>query len=153
MANPSHPQKLVYLALKDIFDADPVPPSTLKSIRKKVEKNRDDVRLRSLVRDYGVESIANMAKALMDDQVFQSVAKAQTRFPGVFTTTPPNQSNPPIPIGPKAMASSAATVQRAGNYSPERLLGIRDEIKTSQGSDKTETSMLVLGISWFNGCI
>jgi hypothetical protein len=153
MANPSHPQKLVYLALKDIFDADPVPPSTLKTIRKKVEKYRDDVRLRSLVRDYGVDSIANMAKALMDDQVFQSVAKAQTRFPGVFTTTPPNQSNPPIPIGPKAMASSAATVQRAGNYSPERLLGIRDEIKTSQGSDKTETSMLVLGISWFNGCI
>jgi hypothetical protein len=146
MANPSHPEKLVYLALKDIFNADHIPATTLKTIRKKVDKHRDDVKIRSLIRDYGADNIANIAKALMDDQVFQSVAKAKTRFPEVIEVSLPSQSNPPIPTGPKAMASSAATVQSAGTYSPERLFSIRDEMKTSQGSDKTETSMLVLRI-------
>jgi hypothetical protein len=142
MANPPLTETLVYSTLKHIFTGDPIPPSTLKTIRKRIEKFRD-AKIGALIEKHGVESIAKVAKVLVDDQIFQSTAKAKLRFPDIVHVLPPSQDNKSIPTAPKAMVSSAGAVQHVGKYSPEKLLDIRDGINVSERKERIETSTLV----------
>jgi hypothetical protein len=142
MANPPLTEKQVYLALKEIFGALPIPPSTAKKIRKTIEKHKNEANIASLIQKYGVESITAVAQALLGDNVFSSKAKAQMRFPEVFVHLP-SQASPPIIPEPKIATSSAEPVQQVGSYSPEELLGIGDRLKIRKEKEKNEASMLV----------
>lgn len=143
MTNPPLAEKLTYQTLEEIFtgDANAIPPSTLKTIRKRIEKFRN-ARIGALIERHGLEEVTRVAKVLLDDQVFQSTAKAKLRFPDLFQTLLPSQNEKLIPTGPKAMASSTVAVQRGGAHSPEQLLSIRDDIATGQTEQKSQTGML-----------
>lgn len=143
MANPPLAEKLTYQTLKEVFtgDANAIPPSTLKTIRKRIERFRN-AKIGALIERHGLEEVTRVAKVLLDDQVFQSTAKAKLRFPDLFQTLLPSHNEELIPTGPKAMASSTVAVQRGGAHSPEQLLSIRDNIATGQTEQKSETGML-----------
>ncbi|KAF1833865.1 hypothetical protein BDW02DRAFT_648068 [Decorospora gaudefroyi] len=156
MARPPLTDQLVYLALKEIFSGNEIQPSTLKKIRKRIEKHEADFRIGTLIRNYGVESITQVAKGLLEDQVFGSRAIAKARFPELFPTFLSSQTNPPPTSEAKIKTSSTAaiqptdsepriattsltTAQRAEVYSPEELLGIGERLKIRKEKEKTET--------------
>jgi hypothetical protein len=160
MASPPLIEKQVYLALKEIFGALPIPPSTAKTIRKNIEKHRDKASIATLIQRHGLENITAVALALSGDQIFASTAKARVRFPDVFGGLPSQPSPPTASASQSASSnatavqstitnsntapSSAAAVQRAvGAYSPEELMGIGDRLKARKEREKIETSMLI----------
>ena len=159
MAIPPLTEKQVYLALRESFSALPIPPSTAKKIRKKIEKHKDGARIAPLIQKYGVESITAVAFALSGDQIFASTAKARIRFPDVFGGIPiePSPSNAsasqtgkdsaaavqPAVTESSAAASSASAMQRVeGVYSPEELMGIGDRLKARKEREKINNGTL-----------
>jgi len=158
MAIPPLTEKQVYLALRESFSALPIPPSTAKKIRKKIEKHKDEAKIAPLIARYGVEGITAVAFALSGDQIFASTDKARTRFPDVFgdltkssrpsasasqTGTISAAAVQPTVTESNTAASSAAAVQRVGAvYSPQELMGIGDRLKATKEKEKNETGML-----------
>ncbi|KAI4645039.1 hypothetical protein J4E93_005838 [Alternaria ventricosa] len=157
MAIPPLTEKQVYLALRESFSALHIPPSTAKTIRKNIEKHRDEAKIAPLIQRYGVESITAVAFALSGDQIFASTAKAKVRFPDVFGGLPiePSPSTAsasqtgkdgtaaiqPAVTKSSAAASSVAAVQRvAGTYSPEEFMGIGDRLKARKEREKIDNA-------------
>jgi len=133
MSEPPLIEKLVYLALKDIFVGNELQPSTTKSIRKKVrkriEKCQDNVEIKALIQQHTLQHIIEVAIVLLEEQIFGSDSKAKARFPDVFEVLP-NQDDQPTDSGPKIEEGDAATVQRIGVYGPDELLSIGASLKT-----------------------
>ncbi|KAI1666415.1 hypothetical protein Ptr902_10464 [Pyrenophora tritici-repentis] len=134
MSDPIPTEKLVYLALKDVFVGNEIQPSITKKIRKKVrkriEKVQDNVEIKALIQQHTLEHIITVAIVLLEEQIFNSDAKAKARFPDVFKVFPdvfkvlPSQDDEPTDSRPKIEEGDAATVQRTRVYSPEELLSI-----------------------------
>jgi hypothetical protein len=133
MSDPPLTEKLVYLALKDIFVGNEIQPNITKSIRKKVrkriEKFQDDVRIKALIQQYTLQRITMVATVLLEEQIFGSESRAKACFPDIFEVLP-SQDDQPTNSGPKIAERDAATVQRIGVYSPEELLSIGATLKT-----------------------
>ncbi|CAN9205197.1 unnamed protein product [Alternaria alternata] len=119
MAKPPLTEKLVYLALKDIFRGDGSQPSTIEEIRKTIEKHKDEPKIEALIHSHGVESVCKVAQDLLKYQIFVSMAKAEVRFPEVFEVLPA-QAEQATTTGTKVATSSSAAVRSAGsqNQSP-----------------------------------
>ncbi|CAN9443741.1 unnamed protein product [Alternaria alternata] len=139
MAKPLLTEKLVYLALKDIFRGDGSQPSTIEEIRKKIEKHKDKPKIGALIQNHGVESVCKVAQDLLKYQIFVSMAKAEVRFPEVFEV-PPAQAEQATTTGTNIATSSAAAVRSAGTYKPDELLGIGDRIKIRKGKERARSS-------------
>jgi hypothetical protein len=142
MANSTLTEKVVYLTLKDIFSGIQFLPSTEKGTRKRIEKFRHEVAIWNLIQKHGIESIIEVAMVLLEDQVFTLRTKARARFPELFEA-PTNQNDGSNTIETTTALSSAAPVQCIRNYSPERLLAMREGIRISEEEERTETSMFV----------
>jgi hypothetical protein len=149
MAKPLLTEKLVYLALKDIFRGDGSQPSTIEEIRKKIEKHKDKPKIGALIHNHGVESVCKVAQDLLKYQIFVSMAKAEVRFPEVFEV-PPAQTEQATTTGTNIATSSAAAVRSAGTYKPDELLGIGDRIKIRKGKERARSSMLIWRLSNLN---
>lgn len=141
MVCPPLTEKQVYLALKDVFKGNEMLPSTLKKLRKRVEKSKENVNVKPLIQTYGIENITQVAKVLLDDQVFVLRTRAIARFPELIETLP-SQLDQPSTTDTTIATSSASPPQRGGVYSPEELLGIGDKLWTRTKKERDETSML-----------
>lgn len=150
MSNPPLTEKLVYLALKDIFVGNEIQSNTTKSIRKKVrkriEKFQDDVKIKDLVQQHTLQRITEVATALLVEQVFDSGPKAKARFPNVFEVYP-SQDDQPTDSRPKVAESDATAVQRIGMYSVDELLSIGASLKT-----RNEVEQQIKASTSFNKC-
>ncbi|CAN9440265.1 unnamed protein product [Alternaria alternata] len=126
MAKPPLTEKLVYLALKDIFLGDGSQPSTIEEIRKTIEKHKDEPKIGALIQSHGVESVCKVAQDLLKYQIFVSMAKAEVRFPEVFEVLPA-QAEQATTTGTKVATSSSAAVRSAGTCKSEELLGSQNQ--------------------------
>lgn len=141
MVCPPLTEKQVYLALKDVFKGNEMVPSTVKTLRKRVEKAKENIKIKPLIQTYGIENITQVAKVLLDDQVFVLRTRAIARFPELFETLPSQHSQPSITE--TTIATSSATPPKCeGVYSSEELLGIGDRLWTRTKKERDETSML-----------
>ncbi|OAG24965.1 hypothetical protein CC77DRAFT_1090589 [Alternaria alternata] len=138
MVCPPLTEKQVYLALKDVFKGNEMLPSTLKKLRKRVEKSKENVNVKPLIQTYGIENITQVAKVLLDDQVFVLRTRAIARFPELIETLP-SQLDQPSTTDTTIATSSASPPQRGGVYSPEELLGIGDKLWTRTKKERDET--------------
>jgi hypothetical protein len=142
MAKPPLTEKLVYLALKDIFRGDGSQPSTIEEIRKTIEKHKDEPKIGALIQSHGVESVCKVAQDLLKYQIFVSMAKAEVRFPEVFEVLPA-QAEQATTTGTKVATSSSAAVRSAGTCKSEELLGIGDRIRIRKVKERARSSMLI----------
>lgn len=156
MTTPPLTEELVYLTLQGVFVGEHLQLRKAKSIRKAIVKHHFNPDIRALTLKYNIHTISNMAKTLLEDQIFASKTAAKARFPDVFegpssqhtqsttsgsgisTTSSAAAIQPAIPA-PQATTSGAATIQRAGVYSPAELLGIGEEMKLKKKKKKLET--------------
>jgi hypothetical protein len=90
MAKNPPDERLVYLALKNVFKGPEAQLRLAKKIRKLIQKHLDngDTEVRALVAEHNIDNVCNTAKALLQDEVFASTLKAKIRFPEVFEVSP-----------------------------------------------------------------
>ena len=81
-------ERLVYLALKNIFIGDKAKFRSVKAIRKQIKKDQQEDEIRALLKQHNLEHICDTAKDLLESQVFESTLIAKMRFPEVFNVSP-----------------------------------------------------------------
>lgn len=79
-------ERLVYRACQDIFRGSHSHVRKLKVIRSLIEENRPS--LAGILREYNIDRTINVAKKLLEDQVFDNTLKAKIRFPELFDVSP-----------------------------------------------------------------
>ncbi|OAP55055.1 hypothetical protein AYL99_10755 [Fonsecaea erecta] len=87
MTNPPD-ERVVYLALRNTFkgaDAQVRRPKKVRELVQKVQKRSD---VRDLIREHNIDNVCNVARSLLEQQIFESTLKAKIRFPEVFQVSP-----------------------------------------------------------------
>lgn len=81
-------ERLVYLALKNIFKGPDARLRRHGKIRELIQKTQHNLDVRDLIHEHNLENVCNVAKALLEKQIFESTLKAKIRFPEVFEISP-----------------------------------------------------------------
>ncbi|KAJ6024282.1 hypothetical protein N7540_005079 [Penicillium herquei] len=79
-------ERLVYLACQHIFRGSHSHVRRLKVIRSLIQENKPS--LADILREYDIDQTTNVAKKLLEDQVFDNTSKAKIRFPELFDVSP-----------------------------------------------------------------
>lgn len=87
MKNPPD-ERLVYLALKNVFRGADAQLRKSKKIRELILKRQSSIDVRDLIDAHNIDNVCNVAKSLLEQQLFESTLKAKIRFPEVFEVSP-----------------------------------------------------------------
>ncbi|KAL2366233.1 hypothetical protein RJZ56_000881 [Blastomyces dermatitidis] len=89
MGNKNPPdERVVYLALKNIFKGPNAHVRQPKIIRKLIGRSQNQGDVANLVKAHNIDTICNTARTLLTEQIFESTLKAKIRFPEVFDVSP-----------------------------------------------------------------
>lgn len=77
-------ERLVYLALKNIFKGADAQLRDLRKIRKHIEKHQDGEIISTLIEEHTLDDVQICARKLLKEEIFESTLKAKIRFPEVF---------------------------------------------------------------------
>ncbi|KAJ8121923.1 hypothetical protein ONZ43_g1749 [Nemania bipapillata] len=89
MKNKNTPdERVVYLALKNVFKGPNAEVRQLKAVRKLITKSQQDADVADLIRAYNMDIICSMARTLLTQEIFESTLKAKIHFPEVFDVSP-----------------------------------------------------------------
>ncbi|KAI0196467.1 hypothetical protein F4808DRAFT_439748 [Astrocystis sublimbata] len=81
-------ERVVYLALKNVFKGPNAMLRKSKAIRKMITQHKENSEVSNLVNEHNIDVVCNMAKALLVDGIFESTLKAKIHFPEVFDVSP-----------------------------------------------------------------
>ena len=81
-------ERVVYLALKNTFKGADAQLRKAKKIREVILRRQHNDDVRDLIREHNIDDVCNVARALLEQQIFESTLKAKTRFPEVFEVSP-----------------------------------------------------------------
>lgn len=81
-------ERVVYLALKNIFKGDHAQLRNKGRILKLINKHKTDTDVEGLVREHNIDIVCNVAADLLAQDIFLSTIKAKIRFPEVFEVSP-----------------------------------------------------------------
>lgn len=89
MANNNYPdERVVYLALINVFKGSDAAIRQPKSIRKFILKNQNQLDVADLIKAHDIDIVCNTARTLLTEKIFQSTREAKIRFPEVFDVSP-----------------------------------------------------------------
>ena len=86
--NPPPDERVVYLALKNLFKGQNADIRQQKAVRKVVNSSLDHEDVAGLVREHNLDVVCNSARTLLSENVFASTLKAKMRFPELFDLSP-----------------------------------------------------------------
>lgn len=86
--NPPPDERVVYLALKNVFKGQDAGIRQSKAVKKLVQENKEQENVASLLRDHGLDVVCNAARTLLVNEIFASTLKAKIRFPELFDLSP-----------------------------------------------------------------
>lgn len=125
-------ERLVYLALKNIFKGGNANLRRLKRIRELVLSHQNNGDVRSLIEEHNVDNVAQTAKLLLEDGIFASTMQARIRFPEVFQVSPA-QSAERSASEVEAAKSEADAIKHAAEGHPAKWTmasnDAREEVK------------------------
>jgi hypothetical protein len=81
-------ERVVYLALKNLFKGSNAQVRQPKAIRKLIASNQAETEIADLIAAHNIDSLCGTARTLLTEQVFESTLKAKIRFPEVFEVSP-----------------------------------------------------------------
>jgi len=81
-------ERLVYLALKNIFKGSEAQSRNVKTIRKHILHHQTNSEVHSLIKEHNLDNVINTARVLLEEDIFASTLKAKIRFPEVFEVSP-----------------------------------------------------------------
>ena len=88
MAKNPPDERLVYLALNRVFQGSKAQFRQKKPVLKQIQKHRNEVDVRNLIQEHTITGLCDVAKCLLEDEIFESTLKAKIRFPEVFDVSP-----------------------------------------------------------------
>ncbi|RDL30367.1 Uncharacterized protein BP5553_10245 [Venustampulla echinocandica] len=143
MAKNPPDERLVYLALKNVFKGPDAQLRIPKKIRKLIQKQLENghAELRALVAEHNINNVCNVAKALLQDSIFSSTLRAKIRFPEVFEVSPA-QSAERVASEAEAARSDADAIRDAA----EGLHGPRASVKVDELDSAHKGKRKALGI-------
>ncbi|GFF67334.1 hypothetical protein IFM62136_06919 [Aspergillus lentulus] len=86
MAQRDPDERLVYLACQHIFRGSNSQVRKRKDVMSLLQQNKPT--LTDILREHNIDRMCNVAKRLLDDQVFHSTLRAKIRFPELFDVSP-----------------------------------------------------------------
>ncbi|RFU29551.1 hypothetical protein B7463_g6772, partial [Scytalidium lignicola] len=81
-------QRVVYLALRNVFMGANAKVRQPKVIRKFIEAHVKRADVAELIRSYDIDTICETARILLTENVFGSTHEAEVRFPEIFKVSP-----------------------------------------------------------------
>ncbi|KAI1755342.1 hypothetical protein F4782DRAFT_488194 [Xylaria castorea] len=81
-------ERVVYLALKNVFKGKNAEVRRLAAVRKLITQNQKDSDVSGLINGHNIDIVCQMARSLLTEEVFESTLKAKIRFPEVFDVSP-----------------------------------------------------------------
>jgi hypothetical protein len=143
MAKNPPDERLVYLALKNIFKGEGSQVRNPKKIRKQIEKHLDEGEIRTLIAEHNIDNICNTARKLLEDEIFTSTLKAKIRFPEVFEVSPA-QSAERSTSEAEAARSEVDAFKDAAEGHQETWLSVRvDELDLARKGKTKELGTIV----------
>ena len=115
----NHPdERLVYLALRNVFKGPDAELRVLGKIRKRIQKHLDDedAEVHALVAEHDIDDVCYTAKALLQDDIFASTLRAKIRFPEVFDVSPAQSAERVASEAEAARSDSDAIRDAAGGH-------------------------------------
>ncbi|KAI1125915.1 hypothetical protein F5Y10DRAFT_221587 [Nemania abortiva] len=89
MKNKNPPdERVVYLALKNVFKGANAEVRQLKVVRKLITKSQNDADVADLINAHNIDTVCSLARTLLTEGIFESTLKAKIRFPEVFDVSP-----------------------------------------------------------------
>ena len=88
MARNSPDERVIYLALKDIFRGPDAQLRKSKKVRELIQKHQHCADIRDLIEEHSFDNVYSVTKVLLEQQVFESTLRAKLRFPEVFEVSP-----------------------------------------------------------------
>lgn len=76
------------MALKNVFRGPNAEVRQPKVVRKLIAQRQNDADVSSLMKTYDIDTVCNMARVLLADEIFKSTLKAKMRFPELFDVSP-----------------------------------------------------------------
>ncbi|EEU44867.1 uncharacterized protein NECHADRAFT_85044 [Fusarium vanettenii 77-13-4] len=144
MASPHDPifEEKVYLAFKDIFSGRSAKLRGLKAVQPIVSQNKKRSGVSSLLKSSNHEFVCQSLCRLLNEQIFESEARARLRFaknPRTAVPPAPMVSKPvvPGPVVPKSPASELAFLQ-APNSEPGTCSKMINALSESSGDTLEE---------------
>jgi hypothetical protein len=74
--------------LKNTFKGTEAQVRKARKVRELILKKQYIADVRNLIREHNLENVYNVAKALLEQQIFESILKAKIRFPEIFEVSP-----------------------------------------------------------------
>jgi hypothetical protein len=141
-------ERLVYLALKGVFQGQDVHVRQEKKVRKLIEKQQNHTDIKQLVQTYSLDSLCQTAKVLLKDQVFESTLKAKIRFPEVFEVSPDQTAERAISEYEASKHEDAAIQSVAEGRSNVSEIP-QDKLPITNQNEPTGTGIVSFHL-WFN---
>jgi hypothetical protein len=101
-------ERLVYLALRDVFLGPDAHLRNQKKVRDRIQKYKDNAEIKALLQQHSEDSICSIAKVLLERQVFESSLKAKLCFPEVFDVSPAQSAEREASIAEAAKSEAHA---------------------------------------------
>lgn len=86
--DPPPDERVVFLALKNVFKGQNAEVRQPKAIRKLIKEHQKLDTVAGLVREHNFDVVCNSARILLCDDIFASTLKAKIRFPELFDLSP-----------------------------------------------------------------
>ncbi|OQD96418.1 hypothetical protein PENSOL_c016G02869 [Penicillium solitum] len=86
MAQNDPDERLIYLACQHIFRGSNSQVRKLKTVKGLIKQN--EPALADILREYDIKRTSNVAKKLLESELFDSTLKAKIRFPELFDVSP-----------------------------------------------------------------
>jgi hypothetical protein len=129
-------ERVVYLALKNVFKGNHAVIRQPKAIHKLVTKHKHHTEVIDLVREHDMDTVCNVARILLTEQIFESTLKAKLRFPEVFDVSPAQSA--------EREASEAEAARNEANAIKDAVQGHQDstrEVNQSEEAAESESGM------------
>jgi hypothetical protein len=114
-------ERVVYLALKNVFKGNLAEMRQLKAIHKLVSKQKEQIEVADLLRAHNIDAICNVARTLLTEQIFESTLKAKLRFPEIFDVSPAQSA--------EREASEAEAARNEANAIKDAVEGHQDDTR------------------------
>ncbi|KAI0551077.1 hypothetical protein F4679DRAFT_540228 [Xylaria curta] len=81
-------ERVVYLALKNVFKGKNAEVRRLTAVRRLITQNQKDSDVSNLINGHNIDIVCQIARSLLTEEIFESTLKAKIRFPEVFDVSP-----------------------------------------------------------------
>ena len=112
-------ERVVYLALKNVFKGSEAGIRQPKTIHKFVTMYKSHMEVESLIREHDIDTVCNVARTLLTGKVFESTLEAKLRFPEVFDVSPAQSA--------ERAASEAEAAKNEANAIRDAVQGHQDD--------------------------